>query len=164
VSRTVRLAAPVLLLLALLAPGDARADACADFRIVGDGIPEPLAGKRGDPSRGRAVALAREQGDCTICHRLPLPARQFHGTVGPPLDRVGARLSAAQLRLRIAAPKRLNPATVMPAYCTVGGRYRVALGHVGEPILDAGQIEDLVAWLVTLDGTAAAGPVREDGR
>lgn len=140
------------LLLTVLVP--ARAEDCAAFEIVGDRIPEPLDGVRGDAARGPAVALAPDQGDCTICHRLPLPNRQFHGTVGPALDAIGTRLDAGQLRLRIAAPKRLNPSSVMPAYCTTGERHRVALGFVGKPILDARQIEDLVAWLATLDGAA----------
>lgn len=149
------------LALLLSAVGPAHADDCASFEIVGDRIAEPLGGLRGDAMNGPAVALAPDQGDCTICHRLPLPNRQFHGTVGPALDAVGARLDAGQLRLRIAAPKRLNPNSVMPAYCTTGGRHRVALGFVGRPILDARQIEDLVAWLASLDG--AAEQDRDDG-
>ncbi|HSG88475.1 MAG TPA: hypothetical protein VLA56_04635 [Pseudomonadales bacterium] len=146
-----------LLVATLLAAGGAaRGEDCASFEIVGDRIPAPLDGIAGDARRGPEVALAADRGDCTICHRLPLPGRQFHGTVGPPLDRVGARLDTGQLRLRIAAPKRLHPNSLMPAYCTTGNRHRVALGFVGRPILSATEIEDLVAWLSTLDGTAAA--------
>lgn len=129
---------------------------CADLRIVDDAVPEPLAGLEGDPRRGRDLARAVDGGDCTLCHRLPLPERRSHGTVGPSLDRVGARLDAGQIRLRIAAPRRLHPNSVMPSYCTTDHRYRVALGFVGQPILSAQQIEDLVAWLSTLDGTAAS--------
>lgn len=134
----------------------ARADDCAAFEIIGDRIPQPLAGIRGDAANGPAVARAPDQGDCTICHRMPLPDRQFHGTVGPALDTVGARLDRGQLRLRVAAPKRLNPDSVMPAYCTTDGRHRVSPGFKGRPILDARQIEDLVAWLSTLVEKPAA--------
>lgn len=148
--------AAALILTLLLGAGPAMADNCAQFEIVGDRIPAPLGGLTGDARNGPPVALGRARGDCTICHRMPLPNRQFHGSVGPALDTVGARLDAGQLRLRIAAPKRLNPNSLMPAYCTTGGRHRVALGFIGKPILDAQQIEDLVAWLATLDGTAAA--------
>ena len=143
----------VLLLALLAATATAGAD-CAPLRFAGDGIPAPLLGRSGDPERGRRVALDRDRGDCTICHRLPVtdPDPRFHGNVGPSLVGVGARLSPARLRARIAAPKRLNPETIMPAYCTTGDRWRVASEQVGEPILDAGEIEDLVAWLATLRG------------
>lgn len=158
--RSAEAAFTLALLVALVAWPSARAADCASFRIDGDGIAAPLDGAVGNPDRGREVALDRTRGDCTICHLLPLPGRRFHGTVGPSLDAVGARLDAAQIRLRIAAPKRLNPHTVMPAYCTTGNRYRVAAGLVGRPILSAGEIEDLVAWLRTLDGSE---PIAEDG-
>lgn len=147
-----------MLLLAMLwlAAMPGIAGDCAEFRIVGDAVPEPLAGLEGDPLRGRDLARTVDGGDCTLCHRMPLPDRHSHGTVGPSLDRVGARLDADQIRLRIAAPSRLDPNSVMPSYCTTDHRYRVALGFVGEPILSAQEIEDLVAWLDTLDGTAAS--------
>lgn len=142
------LLAGALLVLASAAGAD-----CAPLRWAEDGtLPEPLTGARGDPDRGAAVALDRHRGDCTICHRLPLPGRRFHGTVGPALDDVGRRLTPAQLRARIAAPRRSVPATVMPEYCTTGDRYRVDPAVAGEPILSAAEIEDLVAWLATLRG------------
>lgn len=130
---------------------------CAPLLFDGDGIPAPLLGLEGDPERGRAVATAADRGDCTICHGLPVrePDSHFHGNVGPPLHGVGARLTEAQLRARIAAPKHLDPSTVMPAYCEAGQRWRVAADRVGEPILTAGEIEDLVAWLATLRGEAS---------
>lgn len=127
---------------------------CAPLEVRGDAIPEPLLGLTGDPARGRRVAMAREGGDCTLCHRLPLPGRRFHGTVGPPLGAVGTRLTPGQLRLRIAAGRLLMPASVMPEYCRVGDRHRVAGPWQGAPVLTAQQIEDLVAWLGTLDGKA----------
>jgi sulfur-oxidizing protein SoxX len=140
-------------LLALAAPANAD---CAELAWAADGtLPAPLAGAVGDPERGAAVAFDRDRGDCTICHRLPLPGRRFHGTVGPALDDVGRRLTDAQLRARIAAPRRQVPATVMPEYCTTGDRYRVDPAHAGKPILTAGEIEDLVAWLSTLRGEDA---------
>lgn len=143
-----------LLLTILLGCATAAAADCAPLAFEGDGIPAPLLGRAGDPARGREVATAADRGDCTICHGLPVaePDPRFHGNLGPPLHGVGARLTEAQLRARIAAPKRLDPDTVMPAYCEAGDRWRVAAGRVGEPILSAGEIEDLVAWLSTLRG------------
>lgn len=141
-----------LLSSALLA-GGAFAD-CASFDIVEDGIPTALAGQPGNPAAGRQVAADRQRGDCSICHRLPLPNRRFHGNVGPDLSAIGARLTPAQIRLRVAANRHLNPESVMPDYCTSSGRHRVASRHEGQPILSAQEIEDLVAWLSTLEGKA----------
>jgi sulfur-oxidizing protein SoxX len=81
---------------------------------------------------------------------MPLPQRQFHGTIGPPLDGVGERYTAGALRLRIVDPKVFNPETIMPAYYKVQGLYRVRERHRGTPILTAQQVEDVVAYLLTL--------------
>lgn len=141
---------PVAAALALAAPG-ARAEApLATYRVVGDGIPAPLADAPANAQRGRAVALNPEQGNCLICHAMPVPGVRGFGNVGPPLDGVGSRLSAAQLRLRIVDPRRVNGATVMPAYYRVDGLHRVAPQHAGRPVLGAQDVEDLVAWLLTL--------------
>jgi sulfur-oxidizing protein SoxX len=45
---------------------------------------------------------------------------------------------------------RLNPDTIMPAYYRVDGLTRVGLAWRGKPILTAEQIEDVIAFLVTL--------------
>lgn len=129
--------------------------ACSDERsvtdrVVGDSIPIPLTVQPGDPERGRGVVLDLEKGDCIVCHAMPLPDRQFHGTVGPPLDGVGARYSAGELRLRLVDPKALNPQTIMPAYYKIEGLYQVAKGYRGKPILSAQEIEDVVAYLLTI--------------
>ena len=55
-----------------------------------------------------------------------------------------------QLRLRIVDASRLNPDTIMPPYYRVDGLDRVAPGFRGKPILTAEQIEDVVAYLMTL--------------
>ena len=146
--------AEALLLTILLSHAATAAADCAPLEFEGDGIPAPLLGLEGDAERGREVATSTDRGDCAICHALPVLAQdpRFHGNIGSPLHGVGARLTAAQLRARIAAPKRLDPHTVMPAYCETGHRWRVASDRVGEPILTAGEIEDLVAWLATLRG------------
>jgi L-cysteine S-thiosulfotransferase len=120
------------------------------YRVVEDAIPEPLTDQPGDPARGHRIVLDREGGDCTICHAMPLPQRQFHGTVGPPLDGVGSRYTAAELRLRIVDPKVIIPETIMPAYYKVGGLHRVIDRYDGKPILTAQQVEDVVAYLLTL--------------
>ena len=75
---------------------------------------------------------------------------RFSGDVGPSLAGVGARLTEAQLRLRVADNLRVNPASVMPSYYRTDGLDRVAATYAGKPILTAQEIEDVVAWLVTL--------------
>jgi L-cysteine S-thiosulfotransferase len=120
------------------------------YRIINGAIPEPLTDQPGGPERGRRIALDREGGDCTICHAMPLPQRQFHGTIGPPLDDVGRRYTAGELRLRLVDPKRIVPESIMPAYYKVEGLQRVLERYQGKPILTAQQIEDVVAYLLTL--------------
>lgn len=117
--------------------------------IVGDGIPAPLAGP-GDAARGRAIIIDRQKGFCLLCHSAPFPEQRFMGNLAPSIAGAGARYSEAQLRLRIAMPSHLNPDTLMPSYFRTEGLHYVAKAYVGKPILDGQQIEDVVAFLMTL--------------
>jgi len=72
------------------------------------------------------------------------------GNLAPPLVGVGARLGEGQLRLRIVDSIRLNPQTIMPSYYRVDGLNRVAAAWRGKPVLTAQQVEDTVAYLLTL--------------
>ena len=136
--------------LALAAPAHGQA---VPFTVVGDGIPAPLAAGPPDAERGRRIVVDRQLGTCLLCHSGPFPEERFQGTVGPDLAGVGSRLTPAQIRLRVVDPRRLVPETVMPAYHVTAGRSRVALPWRDRPILDAGQVEDVVAFLATLRGT-----------
>lgn len=126
------------------------AAALAAFTVVGDGIPEPLTTTPGDPARGRTIVVTRQQGLCLLCHSGPFPEERFQGTVATSLDGAGARWTPPQLRLRIVDSRRLNPDTVMPAFHRSDGHQRVGPAWQGKPILDAQQVEDVVAFLVTL--------------
>src|SRR5450755_4275075 len=66
------------------------------------------------------------------------------------LGGVARTFSVAQLRLRVVDNMRVNPTTIMPSYYRVEGLDRVAAAYRGKPILDAGQVEDIVAYLATL--------------
>lgn len=122
----------------------------AGFRVVADGIPDPLAGAQGDAKRGRALIVARDGANCLLCHAIPDPAVRVAGNLGPSLAGVAGKLSVAQLRLRVADYARVSPATAMPSYYRVDGLDRVTAAYRGKPILDAAQIEDIVAYLATL--------------
>jgi L-cysteine S-thiosulfotransferase len=120
------------------------------YTIVGDAIPEPLTGAKGDPERGRAIVVNRQVGLCLLCHSGPYPEDKFQGTLAPDLKGTGSRWSEGQLRLRIVDARRLNADTIMPPYYRVDGLTRVAPAFQGKPVLTAEQIEDVVAYLVTL--------------
>ena len=115
-----------------------------------EAIPGSLTGAKGDPARGRAIVASRQVGLCLLCHSGPFPEERFQGELAPDLKGSGARWSEGQLRLRIADSSRINPATIMPAYHRTEGLTRVAPAFRGKPILSAQQIEDVVAYLMTL--------------
>ena len=146
-ARRFPIAAAVLAAAAALPGGAPRAEAGA---AVGDSIPAPLAGAQADATRGRSIIVNRQVGLCLLCHSGPFPEERFQGTIGPDLRGVAARLSEGQIRLRIVDASRVNPDTVMPAYFRTEGLLRVAPAFRGKPILTAGEIEDVVAFLSTL--------------
>jgi sulfur-oxidizing protein SoxX len=125
-------------------------EALVPYAIVGDGIPASLTGAKGDAARGRAIVASRQVGLCILCHSGPFPEVRLQGDLAPDLRGAGKRWSEAQLRLRIVDARRLNPDTIMPPYYRIDGLERVAAAWRGKPILTAGQIEDVIAWLVTL--------------
>jgi sulfur-oxidizing protein SoxX len=121
----------------------------SSYVVTGDEIRTPLAAGAPDAARGRAILVSRES-NCILCHAAPETGERFFGNLGPPLSGVGARLSAAQLRMRIVDSARLNRETIMPAYYKVDGLMRVSETYRGNPILTASQIEDVIAYLQTL--------------
>lgn len=115
-----------------------------------ESLPASLTGTKGDPARGRAIVASRQVGLCLLCHSGPFPEERFQGNLAPTLEGAGARWSEGELRLRIVDSSRINPATIMPAYHRTEGLGRVAPAWRGKPILSAEQIEDVVAFLMTL--------------
>ena len=124
--------------------------ALAPYRVEGDRIEAPLTGQPGDPLRGRAIVLDLHGSTCLLCHAGPFPEQRFQGTIGPSLAGVGDRLSEGQIRLRLVDASVVNRGTVMPRFYAVTGLTRVAPAYAGRPVLDAHQIEDVVAFLTTL--------------
>ena len=130
-------------------PCASSAQGLQNFVIVGDAIPESLTGATGNATRGRALVVERSS-TCVLCHNGPFPEQKFQGDLAPNLAGVGSRWSADQLRLRLVDASRLNATTIMPSYYRIDGLDRVGLSWRGKPILSAEQIEDIVAYLVTL--------------
>jgi L-cysteine S-thiosulfotransferase len=118
--------------------------------IVGDAIPVSLSGAPGDSTRGKAIVASRQTGLCLLCHSAPLPEEKFQGTIGPDLKGAGSRNTEGQLRLRIVDSRAFNSETIMPAYYRLDGLERVAPAFRGKTVLTAEQIEDVVAFLMTL--------------
>jgi L-cysteine S-thiosulfotransferase len=137
------LAAPVTTTAASAStPSTAHAD--------GDSIEQPLTDQPGDAQRGRAIVANRQVGLCLLCHAGPIAEERFQGNLAPDLAGAGARLSEGQLRLRLVDSRRVNPASMMPAYYRAEGFARVGQGWQGKTVLAAQQVEDVVAYLRTL--------------
>lgn len=117
---------------------------------VGDAIPQPLTREAGDPRRGRLVVVDRQLGMCLLCHSGPFPEERTPGTLATNLAGAGTRWTEGQLRLRIVDSRRIDPQGIMPAYHRTEGLSRVGAAWAGRPLLSAQQVEDVVAFLLTL--------------
>lgn len=114
------------------------------------GLPQALTETPGDAQRGEAIFRDRRLGNCLTCHRAPLPTEAFQGTVGPDLHGVGQRLSAPELRLRLVDARQISPDTIMPSYLWSGPVAQQDPAYAGKSLLTPQQIEDVLAYLLTL--------------
>ena len=145
------LAVATLLLAGPLAGGPAGgAEGPSGVAVVRDAIPRSLTGRPGDAARGREIGFGRDRGNCPVCHVMPAPDERLHGNVGPSLEGVAGRLTEGQMRLRLVDGRRLNPASPMPSYYRLDGQKRVAAAYAGKTVLTAEEIEDVLAYLMTL--------------
>ncbi len=139
--------------LGLLLGAGAQAEELVKYQIVGgESIDKSLTGQPGDPVNGRKLAINRKLGNCLACHVLPIPEQAFHGNVGPDLSEAGGNLSEGEIRLRVVDSKVLNPDTIMPAFYRNDGFERVMKKFQGKTMLSAQQVEDVVAYIMTLKG------------
>ena len=116
----------------------------------GDAIPNSLSGQPGDPIKGRTIVTSRQTGLCILCHAGPFPEERFQGNLAPDLKLSIANLSVAQLRARLVDPSKTNTNTIMPAYFRIDHLQRVAPPFVGKTVLSAQEIEDVIAYLLTI--------------
>ncbi|NVK47763.1 MAG: sulfur oxidation c-type cytochrome SoxX [Rhodobacteraceae bacterium] len=137
--------------LAETAPGDVQFD---DYGA----IEASLTGTPGNAEEGRKILTTKSMGNCVSCHAADAYADvPFHGEVGPWLDGAGSRWTAAELRGLVVNAKMTFEGTVMPAFYKVDGFTRPGDAYTGKaapadlpPILSAQQVEDVVAYLMTL--------------
>ena len=134
----------ILLLVAL------NLNSVAAQTIVNGVITVPLTATQGDPLRGRTIVASRQSGLCLLCHSGPFPEERFQGNLAPELSVSVARYSAPQLRARIVDASYFNSKTIMPAYYRTDHLNRVAPKFAGQTILSGQEIEDVVAFLLTL--------------
>lgn len=115
-----------------------------------DGLPDPLTATPGDAARGAALVRDMSRVSCLICHAAPFPDEPDQGTIGPDLAGVASRYFPAELRQRLVDARVLNPGTVMPPYHATTGLTRVGRAWEGRTIYSAQEVEDVLAWLLTL--------------
>ena len=114
-------------------------------------INEPLCGLAGNAQRGKVIMTDSSQGNCVACHQLPVEGVEAFGNLGPPLFGVGSRYSEGFLRLRVVDTKQINPMSIMPGfYRDPALLHRPGKAYIGRTFLTAQQVEDVVAYLVTL--------------
>ncbi|MFZ7093245.1 sulfur oxidation c-type cytochrome SoxX [Primorskyibacter sp. 2E233] len=117
-----------------------------------------LSGMPGNAANGAVIMGDKGQGNCVSCHQLSALADvPFQGEVGPVLDGIGDVRSEAELRGIVANAKKTFEGSVMPAFYKTEGFIRPGDAYTGKapkgdlpPILSAQDIEDVVAFLLTL--------------
>ncbi|ETW14291.1 cytochrome c [Roseivivax marinus] len=155
--RAVGAAIAALTAAAPLWAAEAVAPDAVNFTDAG-GIAESLSGTPGDVENGAAL-MNKGAGNCIACHQVTaLNDLPFHGEVGPSLDGVGERWDEAQIRGIVADAKKTFPGTIMPSFYKTGPYERPGDGYTGkaaqgelDPLLTAQDVEDVVAFLMTLD-------------
>lgn len=130
------------------------AEEMVKFEITGGDTPmieKSLTGTPGDVGKGKKAAINRKKGNCMACHKVSvLSDVPYHGDVAPTLDGVAERYTSSQLRMMIVDQKKYFPDTIMPAMYRKAGLHRVQKKWQGKTILSAQEVEDVLAFLLTL--------------
>ncbi|WFE91754.1 sulfur oxidation c-type cytochrome SoxX [Roseibium porphyridii] len=129
-----------------------------DVVFVDGAVETSLSGVAGDPAVGAEI-MNKGAGNCIACHQVSaLSHLAFHGEIGPPLDGVADRWTVPELRGIVANAKVMFDGSLMPSFYRTEGFIRLGDAYTGEahgggevqPLLTAQQVEDVVAFLVTL--------------
>jgi sulfur-oxidizing protein SoxX len=114
-------------------------------------IKKSLCGLAGNAGRGKLIVSDSNKGNCLACHQLPIEGIEAYGTIGPPLEGVGARLTEGFIRLRVVDTRNINPMSIMPGFYRDPSLInRPRKDYSGRTFLTAQQVEDVIAYLVTL--------------
>jgi sulfur-oxidizing protein SoxX len=122
-------------------------------------INKSLTGKKGDPAKGENLIAARKKGNCFACHEVARlmskavgnPKKYSDmGKIAPRLDGVASRYTEGELRMLLVDSKKIFPETIMPAFYRKNGLNRVKGKFKGKPILKAQEVEDILAYVMTL--------------
>lgn len=120
---------------------------------VTDGeIKASLTSKPGNVEEGKKWFANRKLGNCLACHaNQDMTNQPFHGEIGPPVDAVATRYSPSQLRaILVDAKSVFGEQTIMPGFYKTDPGQRTAKKFKGKTILSGQQIEDIIAYLMTL--------------
>ncbi len=151
--------AVLTILAAVLAAGSAAGEVSPTMvTFEGGAVAASLSGQPGDAARGAEIMTTASLGNCVACHQIgAMPEVQFPGNIAPVLDGAADRWTEAQLRGIVANAKMTFEGSFMPAFYKTEGFTRPGAAYTGKapkgdlpPILDAQQIEDVVAYLLTL--------------
>ena len=114
-------------------------------------IENSLCGYIGNAERGKAIASDGNKGNCLACHQLPIDGIEAYGTIGPALAGIGSRQSEGFIRLRVVDTRNINPMSIMPGFYRDPELInRPGKPYTGRTFLTAQQVEDVIAYLVTL--------------
>lgn len=128
-----------------------------DVMFEDGAVAQSLTGVAGDAAAGEKI-MNKGAGNCIACHEVTsLDYLAFQGEIGPPLDGVADRWSEAEIRGIVTNAKVMFEGSMMPSFYRTDGFIRVGNAYTGKahegdlaPLLSAQQIEDVVAYLMTL--------------
>lgn len=130
-----------------------------DVVFVDGAVEASLTGMPGNAENG-AVLMNKGSGNCIACHEVTaLNHLPFHGEIGPMLDGAADRWSEAELRGIVANAKIMFEDSMMPSFYRTTGFTRLGDAYTGKafaegkevtPLLTAQEVEDVVAYLMTL--------------
>ncbi len=129
----------------------------SDVVFTEGAVEASLSGVAGNPENGASI-MNKGAGNCIACHAVSaLSDLPFHGEIGPPLDGVADRWSEAEVRGIVANAKIMFEGSTMPSFHKTEGFIRIGNAYTGKalegevtPLLSAQEIEDVVAYLMTL--------------
>lgn len=144
--------------LAALPLSAAEAPAPSAVQFADGAVAQSLTGQPGNVDEGFKIMSTNSLGNCVACHQVSAMDKvEFQGNIGPSLDGVADRYDEAHLRGIVIDAKKTFEGSMMPSFYKNEGYIRPGAAYTGKapegplpPILNAQQVEDVVAYLLTL--------------